>query len=475
LGFILRTVRRGGFLFVFYWKNIIIHPMKRFRKYHEAVEYLENLPLMANGSFEPAASSRPDFYLKKMAWFLDLLGNPHRGMKYVHVTGTSGKGSVSTMIQNILTASGKKTGLFTSPFPTTSIEKISIDGTYVYPDEFVGMVDELKPLIGKSADGCPWGRPSYFEIFMLMGFLHFKRKGCEWVVLEVGCGGRHDASNVIEKNEISVITNIGHDHMQIIGDTLEKIAFEKVGIVKEGSALFTTEKDEELLAIFKNECEQKNARMTTVPNMCESVVYGGNRMKVRLPGIENEIDCKLWGDHQARNISLAYAISKHLGISNESIVEGISKADLPCRFEIVRHEPLVILDGAHNKEKIKSTVSNLEKLEYRKLFLVVGISETKEAEKILERIIPKADYVVATNLVYGKSVDPERLKKMSTPFLKAGAVFETEPALFEAANGVLEKAEKNDAILITGSFYVAGELRKKWISEDYILENLRSF
>ncbi|KKT89867.1 MAG: FolC bifunctional protein [Parcubacteria group bacterium GW2011_GWC1_45_14] len=449
--------------------------MDKFRKYHEAVEYLENLPSITNGCFAPSASKNPEAYLERMRWFLELLGNPDKELEFVHITGTSGKGSVSTMLSGVISESGKKTGLFTSPFATTSIEKISVDGKYIFPREFVQIMDFFKPYIEKAAKECPWGRPTYFEIFLAIALFHFKKKGCEMVVLEVGCGGRYDASNVVEKKPVAAVTNIDLDHMHIIGDTLEKIAFEKAGIIKGGCEFFTTEKRPEILEIFSDVCGKEKVRMNVVEEKTEKIRYSEDGMEIKIEGLKKEIASKLWGEYQEKNISLVVEIAKFLGIGEEEIVRGIAKANLPCRFEIIQEKPLVVLDGAHNPAKMASTVSNVEKLEYGKMILILGISQKKDVGEILETLIPKADHVIFTTFDFGPCFDPEKLAEISREFLKDGVAAESMPNKEAALEKALSLAGEKDLVLATGSFYLSGELRKKWISEDYILENLESF
>ena len=158
----------------------------------------------------------PSIYIKRMRWFLDLLGNPEKDFKYIHITGTAGKGSVSTMLQDRMVRSGKRTGLFTSPFVTTSIEKIQVDELYIDPVEFADIVDGMKPMIDRAFAECPYGGPSYFERFLAIALVYFRKQKCEWVVLEVGCGGRHDATNVIPAPVVSAITNIDYDRLIMI-------------------------------------------------------------------------------------------------------------------------------------------------------------------------------------------------------------------------------------------------------------------
>ncbi len=448
---------------------------KRFEKYFEAVQYLENLPSINNGCFAPAQNPNPQHYLKRTRWLLNQLGDPDRKFKFIHVTGTSGKGSTATMLASVLKVAGRQVGLFTSPFATTSIEKIAVNGKYIQPKDFVLIVERIRPLIAKSVRECPWGRPTYFEVFLVMAFLYFQQRKCEWVVLEVGCGGRYDATNVIEKKELALITNIGMDHAHIIGDSLEEIAWEKAGIIKEGCQFFTSEKKPEMLKIFKQICQSQKVSMQKVVTKTRKIAWLNGKMEVWLDSFSGKIKSRLRGDHQIRNIALVAAAAKFLQISPRHIRRGISQVNLPCRFETVQKNPQVILDGAHNVDKIKSTVANLKKINYEKLILVLGLGEKKETEKIIQKIIPLANQIIGTTLNFGQSLSEEKMRLSVKKYAKKETGFEFEKNSSQALEKAFESAGKNDLILVTGSFYLAGELRKKWISEKRILKRRRSF
>lgn len=450
--------------------------MEKFKDYFQAVNYLEGLPSMANGIFLPGSAKDPAVYLERTRFFLGLIGNPQNKLKFIHVTGTSGKGSVSALVANMLSSSGQKTGLFSSPFVTTSIEKISIDGKYISHQEFTETVEFFKPKIEEAIKGCPYGRPTYFEIFFVLSLYYFAKKKCDWVVLEVGCGGRFDATNVVENTEIAVITNIALDHIHVIGDTLEKIAHEKAGIVKKNCRLFTAEENPKLLKIFKRECQEKGAGFEMFANHVKSVRYEKGGMSLVLEQSQgNEIFSRLWGEHQIRNINLAISVARGLGISERHIREGIEATVLPCRFETVQENPRVVLDGAHNPSKMESTAENIKKLNFDKLVLVVGISQTKDAENSLKEIFPLADRIVATTISFGKPLEPEDILEVAKIFSKEGAVLETERDMWKALEKAMLTAGPDDLVLVTGSFYLAGELRKKWFSEAQVLERRKSF
>lgn len=418
--------------------------MQKFTRYYEAISYLEglsNLPTESNYMID--RRNLPD-YLKRMRYFLRLLGNPHRNIKYIHVTGTAGKGSVTNMLHEVLLASGKNVGSFTSPFVTTTIEKIKVGDLYISPDEFTDILEKIKPAIDLAYLKGPWGRPSYFEILLAIGFIYFKQKKCEWVVLEVGCGGRYDATNVIEKPLVTAITNIDFDHMELIGPTLQKIAYEKVGIIKKGSMFFTSEQRPRFLMFFKSVCAETGADFHSIPHQDSYDIY---------------------------NKTLVTEISRALKIPDTQITKGIENHHIQCRFEIMQKNPMIVLDGAHNRIKVRSTIENLKKLAYRKLFLIVGISNNKEHLSILSQLVPLADHAFFTRFQVKerKCAHPKELLEKSEGFFKKGSKYTIYLDNKEALAHAKKLAGKDDLILVVGSFFLAGELRKIWYSEEHIL------
>lgn len=424
--------------------------MDRFKKYHKAINFIEglnNLPLQGDYMID---KHHADVYLKRMRYFLELLGNPDKKIKFIHVAGTSGKGTVTNTIHEILNIAGKRVGSFTSPSVTTSIEKIKVKNRYIAPDEFAEIVDYLKPFIDKAYSDGPYGRPSYFEIFLAIALVYFKRQNCEWVILEVGLGGRYDATNVIEKSIVTAITNIDYDHTEILGKTLKKIAYDKAGIIKQGSATFTTEQRPSLLKIFNEICKEKKVSLSVLPKQ---------------------------DNYREYNKELATAIAKHIGIDDKYISRGIRTARLVCRFEIIQDKPMVVLDGAHNRSKIETTIDNLRRIKFKKLYLIIGIADNKDHVSILKQIIPWADYVFFTRFQNKdrKCAHPKELLVKSKQYFKkeTGSEIHLDPE--SALTNALNLAEPNDLILIVGSFFLAGELRRRWYSENMVLEKGKSF
>ncbi len=418
--------------------------------YQNAIRYLEGLanlptqqPYLAGGTGDRS------IHLKRMDYFLSLVGHPEKGLKMIHITGTSGKGSVTNMLHEVLHAADHRVGSFTSPFVTTSIEKIKVGARYISPGEFAEMVEELKPVIDRAYLFGPYERPTYFELFFAIALVYFKRMKCEYVVLEVGLGGRYDSTNVIRRPLITAITNIDYDHMDILGNTLEKIAYDKAGIIKPSSLFFTTEKRPRLLRLFRMICKEKRAAYQAI---------------------------RVSGGYRAENEALVRAIAKKLGIHNRSIDRGIRNACLACRFELMQKEPMVVLDGAHNRAKIRTTVTNIHALRYRTLHLILGFAKNKDQTAILEQIVPLADrlYITRFQIKDRACTPPKELYLSAKDYLKPRAMCEVFLDPQRALQKALEIAADEDLIVVTGSFFLAGELRERWISEEQILRRRRA-
>ncbi len=458
--------------------------MNSFASYHVTVAYLETLIKPFGGSKDPG------MYLKRMQDFLDLVGNPEKGLKVVHVTGTAGKGSVAGLIQSMLVKNtqGKATkgaarniGLFTSPNVTTNIEKIQVNELYISPADFVAIVEFLKPAIEKSKS-LPFGQPSYFEIIFAIALEYFKRQKSEWVVLEVGLGGRYDATNIVQNPAVTVITNIGYDHMNILGKTLSKIAWDKAGIIKRGSVFFTAEPRPQLRKLFKKICSEVGAKYNTV-----------QVPKEKLP---------------ESNHLLASTVARHLGVDDISIQKAIAEFKLPARFELIQksditngRSPTIIIDGAHNESKIANTVAKTKKIIEENaaqniqtnVITVVAFSQDKDVRPMLEDLFTVSRHFYITRYdsslrnaqdpadilaVFNKMCAEEKFKNLN---IKAEVVMDPLEAFEKARVATMNtgKTSSNPAlekiVLVTGSFYLAGTIRAVFHPEAEILKNRSAF
>ncbi len=423
--------------------------MDKFEKYHKAVGFLEgfsNIPLQGDYLID---THNADVYTKRMRYFLTLLGDPDKRLKYIHITGTSGKGTVTNLLHEMIRASGKIVGSFTSPAVTTTIEGIRVGELYISSDEFADIVEYLKPFIDRAYMEGPYGRPSYFEIILAIAFVYFKKQKCGWVVLEAGLGGRYDATNVIENPLVTAITNIDFDHTEILGKTLRKIAYDKAGIIKQGSVFFTTEQRQSLLKIFDEVCREKKVSLYAL-------------------GRQN--------GYQEYNIELATAIARHIGLSPVQIARGIRNTQLTCRFEIVDNSPTIILDGAHNRSKIKTTIDNLKKCTFKNVYVVIGMADNKDQLAILKQIVPLANHIFFTRFQTKsrKCAHPKQLLEKSQKFILKGTRSKVYLDSEQALSDAMKLAGADDLILVTGSFFLVGELRRRWYPEEWILRKRKS-
>ena len=423
---------------------------KNFEKYFNAVNYLESIQNLPQDDYFVKKTGR-SIFLKRLKYFLKQIGNPHQGLKYIHVGGTSGKGSVANMIQSVLVEAGYKTGLYTSPFPTTSIEKIKVNNLLIDPLELAKIVEDIKPAIDKTYTHSPFGRPSYFEIFTTIAFIYFKKQKCDYVVLEVGLGGRHDATNIIPVPEITIINKIDYDHTEILGKTLVEITKEKAAIIKPKTVFFTSSQNHPtVLKIFRKTCQKNQAEFNLVKPAKQT--YKLN----------------LLGRHQQENAALATAVCLRLGISENIIKTGLSKVKLSCRTEVIQKNPMVILDGAHNISKLKTTTKVIKNLTYKKLYTIIALTNDRNAAQVFKEIVSLSDYLFLTRFqnTSRKCYPPVKLAEKIKSNKQTEIFLDPKMALQKA----LKLTGKNDLILITGSFYLAGELRKHWRSEEDILE-----
>lgn len=411
-------------------------------------------------------------YKNRIAYLLKLLGNPHKKFKYIHITGTSGKGSTANMCATILKNAGYKTGAYYSPHLTSFTERIQVNNKLISAPDTISIFKEIKKALHTYIQESPYGMPHFGELAFCMALLYFKKQKCSWVVVEAACGGRCDFTNVIPNPTITLITNIGHDHKQTLGPRMIDIAYEKAGIIKKGSYFFTTEKKKRYLDIFQSECKKVGAHYNVItedPIIKESTIH-----KTSFIYNEKEYTVSLKGTHQAYNALLAINAAQQLKIPSEIVQKSLNNLSLPARFEIIQEAPYVILDGAHNPEKLASTLSAFKTLSStqkpRKRWLICSFVQGKDITSFAKIFAPEFDKIIITRHThtFRKALYPKALLSLLKKVYP-----ETKPEYFldpdEALNYVLKKAHKDDIILITGSLYFAGVAREHWVSEHTII------
>lgn len=398
--------------------------------------------------------SRPG--LERITELMEKLGNPQNALKFVHVAGTNGKGSTSAMIESVLRTAGYCTGLYTSPHLWRMNERLRVNGAEVTDEELCALAETVKTAVDEMED-----KPTEFERITAMGFLYFVEKGCDIVVLEVGLGGRMDATNIIAAPEVAVIMNIALEHTAILGDTVEKIAFEKGGIIKPGSSVALYRQSAEAERVIERICTERGAKLRRADAVTarESGI-DGQRFDC---GAREDLFLPLLGPHQMGNAATALAALELLSergfaVSEEQVREGLAKTEWGARLEVLHRDPTVLLDGAHNPDGVEALSKALKALfGERKLTLVMGVMADKDYVEMLKLIEPRAKRVIATAPDYYRALDPKSLAEalsaqLSVPVVDGGSV---ESALRLA----LDTTPADEAVCVFGSLYQAGEVR----------------
>ncbi len=410
--------------------------------YNQSVEYIHSL--LAFG-IKPG--------LERISMLLDLLGNPQDNLKTVHIAGTNGKGSTSTMLSNMLIAEGHKTGLFTSPYVIDFCERIQIGGENISKDLLAESVTKVREKIEElnKKDIII----TEFEAITAAAFLCFYEQGCEWAVIEVGLGGRFDATNVLKKPEAVVLTSISLDHTKILGDTVSQIAFEKCGVIKAGTRVATSlNQKADAFNVIRKTCEDKGARLIftnpkSVQITADSIfgtefAYGGNTYKTRLTG-----------NHQIENTVNAIECAKVLGISENAIAQGIANTKMLARMEIISKEPLIIRDGGHNEGCANALHDFLIKYNVKNINMLIGLMADKDVEGYVRKIAPLCKSVVTVTPSNPRALDCESLKAIAEKYCKNTKSINNPQMGYKY---ILSNTKKDETILVCGSFYMMSDV-----------------
>lgn len=426
--------------------------------YNEAMNYIHKV-----GNFSS------NYGLERPLRILELLGNPHKKTKFIHVAGTNGKGSTTAILSEILKENGFKVGMYTSPFLEEFEERIQINGVNIPKSTLAELITKIEVAVNRVIEE-GYNKPTEFEVITCLMFLYFAEEKVDLAVIEVGLGGRLDATNVIVP-EVSVITSISFDHMNILGNTLYEIAGEKAGIIKENVPVVIYPQEEEALKAIKDKClETKSDLLISDSSKCaflkvlnEDRVY--QLVKVVMDEKEFEVKLPLLGEHQIKNLMLALTTYKVLcekeGIDFdiEVIKDAIKKVKWIGRLEIMKKEPLLVIDGAHNIQGITQLKANIDKyFKYNRLYLLLGILADKEVEKMAEVIVKDAYKVIALTPMSTRAENASELKNIIDKYNNNCVALKSYD---EALKIVLEEAHKDDLILISGSLYMIGDMRKK--------------
>ncbi len=399
------------------------------------------------------------FDLKRIELLLKKLGNPHKNLKVIHIAGSKGKGSVACFCASILKEAGFKTGLYTSPHLETFRERIRINDEFISNEDLVELIQIMKPHTEK-IDAL-----SFFEVYTALAFLYFQKKKVDMAVMEVGLGGRLDATNVINPL-VCVITPISFEHTQKLGNTLASIAKEKSGIIKKKSVVVSSAQKKEALNVIKKTAKARDASVYVVGEgisyqQIESTDKGQVFSVTGILGKYAPLKINLLGEHQLINAATAVGTMEALGfnriiIPKEAIKRGLSQARWPGRIEIVDSKPTIILDGAQNVASVQALAKTIKKcFSYHKLILILGVSKDKDMAGMAKILKPMADKIIITRANLSRAAEPDFLAS----FFDKDENIEITQSVEEAVGKARECAKDDDLILICGSLFVAGEAR----------------
>ncbi len=387
------------------------------------------------------------------------IGNPQQSLKFVHVAGTNGKGSITTLLASILRASGYKTGAYISPFVDHFCERISVNGQAIPESDLTRLIEKISVVCDDMVkDG--FSHPTEFEVITAAAFLYFKNIGCDYVILEVGLGGRLDATNIIDSPLCSVITSISFDHMSVLGNTLAEIAKEKCGIIKKGCpCVVYPEQESEVFEVIKAYCEKMNSDIH-IAKMPEIFDISLNGTYFSYEGYER-LCMPLIGRHMAKNAATALCCvdvlrKSGIDIPENAVYEGFSALKHPGRMEKISEKPLIITDGAHNISGMKAFYDSVTTLfEGKKISFIMGMLKDKEYKEAVEMIADIPERFITVSVPSPRTLSADELafevKKHRSDVISAESI---EDALTNALQ------IKPDVVCIFGSLYLLGEFKK---------------
>lgn len=425
----------------------------------QAIEALHALPRMGQGA--PG--------LARMQNLCDHLGNPEKELQCIHIAGTNGKGSLAAMTSSILTAAGYKTGLTISPYVVDFRERFQIDGEMIPPRTLAKLTEKVLDAIDAiEAEGGE--KPVEFEAVTALAFLWFAREKCDLVVLETGLGGRCDATNVVPHKLVAAITKIGYDHMEVLGDTLDKIAAEKAGIIKEGTAVvnYPDQPAEAMGPILTAAAEAHTSIITPDKDdltllrgkrLENRIDYGGYRAALGLPGTHQ-------ANHAAMAVEIALALWREFGydISDDAILQGLADARMPARIEVLRRHPLLLLDGCHNPDGAKMLAATLTRADFEEnLVGVLGVLADKDYKDMLSDLAPCFAKIYTVTPNCPRALSAEELQKEARFHTDA----EAADSVADAIRKAVDYADENNlaGVVVCGSLYLAAEARPLLLKE----------
>lgn len=411
--------------------------------YEEALSYIHSVTWLG---------SRPG--LSRIRELCRLIGDPQEKLRFIHIAGTNGKGSTTSMLASILKEAGYKVGAFTSPYVFRFNERMAVNGEPITDTELSDIIEYIRPYADAMEDS-----PTEFELITAVGFEYFLRKNCDIVILEAGLGGRLDSTNIISSSLLSVITGIALDHTEILGDTTEKIASEKAGIIKAGCPVLIGNCDSGAEKVIKD----KAIEMGSAAYSVDYSRISGLKMSLQsstfdFSGFDERIGLSLIGAYQPRNAAVAISAAEILGIDKKHIVNGIKKAKWPARFEVLAKSPAVIFDGSHNPEGIRATVDTVKELFPGKLNILTGVMADKNYKVMAGAIAEISDKVFCTVPSNPRALNSEEYASCCRSFGCNAASFSEVDNAVRAAYS--DSIERDVPLLVIGSLYLYSEFRE---------------
>ncbi len=447
--------------------------------YRDALAFIFSF---TNFELTPAGDySSKTFDLTRTERLLAALGNPHQQFRSVHVAGTKGKGSTAAMIERVLRAANQRTGLYTSPHLHTFRERIRVGGAMISEDAVIAGVEKLKPLAAQIPG------VTTFEIMTALAFDYFHACGVEIAVLEVGLGGRLDATNVVTPL-VSVITSISYDHTAILGNTLAQIASEKAGIIKPSVPVVASPQQDEALAVIQATARKQTASLVSVSPELEFQVadadyqlslveqnLGGQHFTLTrqtetfdLSLFTQDLRINLLGKHQLTNAATALAAlfvlrDQGIAVSDEALRGGLANVEWRGRFEILSRDPFIILDGAHNADSARRLVGTLgDVFPHARVYFIFGASGDKDIAGMFAELLPAATSLTLTRSHNPRAADTARLTDLAAKYTVETTI---APDLTRALRDARQRANREDVICVTGSLFVVAEARAAWLTE----------
>ena len=421
--------------------------------YNEAVSYYDNLSKFG-----------AKLGLERISALSAKVGSPHKEQKYIHIAGTNGKGSIANYTHNILVEAGYKAGLYTSPHLVKFNETIKVNSDFISDEEFAEITSKVKSAV-EADEYLRHEELTYFEILTASALLYFQEKNCDFVILEVGLGGRLDATNVIEKPLVSVISKISYDHMNVLGNTIEEIAGEKAGIIKDSRPVVLSPQEfDAVKPIVEKVCEKHNASLTFV-NEKEIGIrsqYTEGEQSFDYKGIK-KATIKLLGKHQIFNAATAieaiYSLQGYgISIDEKNIIKGLYNTSWQCRLELISKKPRIFVDGAHNIDGINAIVDFFNtNYKNHKVKFIFGVLKDKDYKEMVGRIAPLAEHIYTVSPKNDRALNAEVLSKIVA---EHGIGTKAFNSIEEVVNSTLSQASGEDIICICGSLYYVGEARK---------------